>query len=296
MLMVKVQSRFFYGILRDNGCYHPRSIELKAMGAGIRSSDQTRKFLSIRLEFKDFRFQVTEDGKSISITEITRGGSYRINIDFKVADWVSRELKKAVSSMGERWFVSKYQSSTALMLLQKYCNDRGVFISLMELKRGTVCRVIIFPACKNGEGWVKVADALREVVNGRVYFQMIRNETGAIRERRYMPNDQLKSQIHSQSENQIRWGKVNRESKGTFAEVLRKQSISNVYEKQKTTRVKEGLDGVFKWDKVFVCTKESLWHKWSTIEEAFNRRFKMGISLIPFQPDKAVIQCKAEKK
>ncbi|KAM7473552.1 hypothetical protein LguiB_020795 [Lonicera macranthoides] len=169
-------------------------------------------------------FRIAGNRHQSNVNEITRGGSYRINIDFKVADWVSRELKKAVSSMGERW-------------------------------------VIVFPACKNGEGWVKAADALREVVNGR-----------------------------------IRWGKVNLESKSTFAEVLRKQSIANVYEKQKTTRVKEGLDGIFKWDKVFVCTKESLWHKWSTIEEAFNRRFKMGISLIPFQSDKAVIQCKAEKE
>ncbi|KAM7469566.1 hypothetical protein LguiA_007749 [Lonicera macranthoides] len=213
-----------------------------------------------RLEFKDFRFQVAEDGKSISITKITRGGWYRINIDFKVADWVSRELKKAVNSMGERWFVSKYQSSTALMLLQKYCNDRGVFISLMELRRGTVCRVIVFPACKNGEGWVKAANALWEVVNGRVYFQTIREETWAIRERRYMPNDQTKSQIHSQSENQIGWGKVNLESKGTFAEVLRKHSIANVYEKHKTTRVKDGLDGIFKWDKMVVVSEKDGGH------------------------------------
>ncbi|KAM7469508.1 hypothetical protein LguiA_007691 [Lonicera macranthoides] len=179
----------------------------------VTNEGQSVAVASSQLEFKDFRFQVAEDGKSISITKITRGGSYRINIDFKVADWVSRELKKAVNSMGERWFVSKYQSSTALMLLQKYCNDRGVFISLMELRRGTVCRVIVFPACKNGEGWVKAANALWEVVNGRVYFQTIREETWAIRERRYMPNDQTKSQIHSQSENQIGWGKVNLESK-----------------------------------------------------------------------------------
>ncbi|KAM7469558.1 hypothetical protein LguiA_007741 [Lonicera macranthoides] len=198
----KVQSQFFYGIPRVNGRYHPRSTELKVRGVGIRSSDQTKEFLSIRLVFKDFRFQVAEDGKSVSITEITRGGSYRINIDFKVADWVSRELKKA-----------------------KYCNDRGIFISLMELRRGTVCRVIVFPACKNGEGWVKAVDALREVVNGRVYFQTIREETGAIRERRYMPNDQMKSQIHSQSENQIGWGKVNLESKGKCEEQGREQMV-----------------------------------------------------------------------
>ncbi|KAM7486584.1 hypothetical protein LguiA_002593 [Lonicera macranthoides] len=198
--------------------------------------------------------------------------------------------------MGVRWFVSKYQSSTALMLLQKYCNDKGVFISLMELRRGTVCRVIVFPACKNGEGWVKAADVLRKVVNGRVYFQTIKEESGAIRDSNYTPNDTMKSQSHSHLENQIGWGRINLESKGSFAEVLRKQSMVNVYEKQKTTRVKEGLDGVFEWDKVFVCTRERLWHKWSSIEDALNRRFKMGFSLIPFQPDKAIIQCKTEKE
>ena len=174
----KVLSSFSYGLSRESGRYQPKYTVLKARGAGVRPIDHTRKYLSIRLKFKDFRFQVNEDGKSISIIEITRGGLYRISIDFKVAEWLSRELKRAVRSLEERWFVSKYQSVTTLMLLQKYRNDRGVFLSLMELRRGTVCKVIVFPAGKNGEGWVKAADALREATLGRVYGQTFGEEMG----------------------------------------------------------------------------------------------------------------------
>ena len=49
-----------------------------------------------------------------------------------------------------------------------------------------------------------------------------------------MPTDKAKSQCHNQSRNQLGWGRVNLASKGTYAEVLKKQSI---VEEQMNTRI-----------------------------------------------------------
>ncbi|KAM7512736.1 hypothetical protein LguiB_011611 [Lonicera macranthoides] len=173
--------------------------------------------LAVRLEFKEFRFQVTEHGSMVSITEITRSKSYRIIIDFKVAEWVSRELKKAAGGVESNRFSSKFQ----------------------------------LPACKNGEGWLKVAEVLLKII--------------------YRPGNI----------------QVNNRAVGCYAG--RKTEQSTQSSKQKFT-VGTRLD-----EQVIVCTRESLWHDWVNIQEAINRQFKEAIRMQPFQPDKAVIQCKSEE-
>ncbi|KAM7460899.1 hypothetical protein LguiA_029020 [Lonicera macranthoides] len=220
--------------------------------------------LTVRLEFKEFRFQMTEHGSMVSITEITRSKSYRINIDFKVAEWVSRELKKAAGGVESSRF------------------SRG----------GTVSREVVIPACKNGEGWLKVAEALLKVIYRPGNMQVNNRAVGSYAGR--------KKEDSTQSSNRKFTIGTQLDEKVFYAEMVKRNNIAPFFEKQSMGR-DEGKEstlksyGTFDWDKVIVCTRESLWHDWASIQEAINRQFKEAIRMQPFQPDKAVIQCKSKE-
>ncbi|KAM7473797.1 hypothetical protein LguiB_021040 [Lonicera macranthoides] len=278
----------------------PRAVDHSLRKQAMVNRDRSRAvyvgfnkgFLTVSLEFKEFRFQMTEHGSMVSITEITRSKSYRINIDFKVAEWVSRELKKAAGGMESSRFSSKYQLPGIIWLLQKYSNERGIFMSLLEIRGGTVSREVVIPACKNGEGWLKVAEALLKVIYRPGNMQVNNGAVGSSAGR--------KKENSTQSSNRKFTIGTKLDEKVSYAEMVKRNNIAPFFEKQSMGR-DEGKEsilksyGTFDWDKVIVCTRESLWHDWASIQEAINRQFKEAIRMQPFQPDKAVIQCKSEE-
>ncbi|KAM7477794.1 hypothetical protein LguiA_026007 [Lonicera macranthoides] len=248
--------------------------------------------LTVRLEFKEFRFQMTEHGSMVSITEITKSKSYRIIIDFKVAEWVSRELKKAAGGVESSPFSSKYQLPGLIWLLQRYSNEKGIFMSLLEIKGGTVSREVVIPACKNGEGWLKVAEALLKIIYRPGNMQANNRAVG------YYTGKKTEHSTRSSKRNFTVGTRL--DEKVSYAEIVKRNNIAPFFEKQSRGR-DEGKEailksyGTFDWDKVIVCTRESLWHDWASIQEAINRQFKEAIRMQPFQPDKAVIQCRSEE-
>ncbi|KAM7498115.1 hypothetical protein LguiA_022529 [Lonicera macranthoides] len=225
--------------------------------------------LTVRLEFKEFRFQMIEHGSMVSITEITKSKSYRIIIDFKVAEWVSRELKKAAGGVESSPFSSKYQLPGLIWLLQRYSNEKGIFMSLLEIRGGTVSREVVIPACKNGEGWLKVAEALLKIIYRPGNMQANNRAVG--------------SYAGKKTEHSTRSSKRNftvgtrLDEKVSYAEIVKRNNIAPFFEKQSRGR-DEGKEAILK-----------------SIQEAINRQFKEAIRMQPFQPDKAVIQCKSEE-
>ncbi|KAM7498119.1 hypothetical protein LguiA_022533 [Lonicera macranthoides] len=187
----------------------------------------------------------------VSITEITRSKSYRIIIDFEAEEWASRELKKAAGGVECSRFSSKYQIPGIIWLLQRYSNEKGIFMSLSEIRGGIVSKEVVIPACKNGEGWLKVAEALLQTIKRPWNMQVNNRALECYGGRKTEKSAQMRKQAD-------------------------------------TVRMRQ--DG-----QVIVCTRENLWYEWASIQEAIGRLFKVVIRMQPFQPDKAVIQCKSEE-
>ncbi|KAM7482030.1 hypothetical protein LguiB_006613 [Lonicera macranthoides] len=185
-------------------------------------------------------------------------------IDFKVAEWASRELKKAAGGVESSRF-----SREALLAERCY-----------------------IPACKNGEGWLKVAEALLEIINRPGNMQVNNRAVGCYYGRKTEQSTQTRKQTYTVG--------TRLDGQISYAEIVKRNNIASFSEKQSMGR-DEGKEsilksyGTFDWDKVIVCTRESLWHDWASIQEAISRQFKEAIRMQPFQPDKAVIQCKSEE-
>ncbi|KAM7466912.1 LOW QUALITY PROTEIN: hypothetical protein LguiB_014474 [Lonicera macranthoides] len=97
------------------------------------------------------------------------------------------------------------------------------------------------------------------------------------------------------------WNRATRE-KGTFAEAVRRGYFgkdNGVKQGRNTGKLYHKVMKQLKmddWSKMIVCTRESLWHDWSSIQAYLNKLFGTEYELFPFLPDKAIFRCDTSKE
>ncbi|KAM7521108.1 hypothetical protein LguiB_020070 [Lonicera macranthoides] len=123
--------------------------------------NRERRFI---FEFKSFRFEIDNGGDFVKIVEKTRNQTFTVSMDFGGAFWLITSLKKAKAQFSKGSFFTKYQASYALFLLQRYNNKYGSFICLSKVHQIIVKNVMVFPAGKEGEGWLGIAGELHHLL------------------------------------------------------------------------------------------------------------------------------------
>ncbi|KAM7465483.1 hypothetical protein LguiB_013045 [Lonicera macranthoides] len=305
-------------------------------GAGVKGKENLRSVVSIfgtrdrcfRFEFKSFKFQIENGGTLVRIIEQTRNQNFVVSIDFGGVFWLVNNLRKAKEQFSKGSFFTKYQTSYALFLLQRFDNQNGSFISLSKIQQSIVKCVVVFPAGQEGEGWLGIAGELHILlfdppkrklgldqrksewnrgatrkVTGieREGEPLTYAEAVAVKHKASKVKDISNEQIVNSKEG-VRVRNIVMRGKGIFVEGVRRgvvdrgdkvkqgQNMSKLYHKEKEQFKMDD------WSKTVVCTRESLWHDWSSIQNYINKLVGTEYVLFPFLPDKAIFHCCTSKE
>ncbi|KAM7484876.1 hypothetical protein LguiA_000885 [Lonicera macranthoides] len=305
-------------------------------GAGVKGKENLRSVVSIfgtrdrcfRFEFKSFKFQIENGGTLVRIIEQTRNQNFVVSIDFGGGFWLVNNLRKAKEQFSKGSFFTKYQTSYALFLLQRFDNQNSSFISLSKIQQSIVKSVVVFPAGQEGEGWLGIAGELHLLlfdppkrklgldqrksewnrgatrkVTGieREGEPLTYAEAVAVKHKASKVKDINNEQIVNSKEG-VRVRNIIMRGKGIFVEGVRRGVVDRgdkVKQGQNTSKLYHKEKKQFKmddWSKTVVCTRESLWHDWSSIQNCINKLLGTEYVLFPFLPDKATFHCCTSKE
>ncbi|KAM7473628.1 hypothetical protein LguiB_020871 [Lonicera macranthoides] len=239
-----------------------------------------------RFEHKVLLLNIEDNGSIVLIKEMNRLRTYSIRIDFGGVYWLMESLKSATQQFKDRVFFSRYLASYAIFTLEKYTNKNGSFIRLLEIRKGTVTNIVIFPAGPKGNGWCGLADLMHSLLFSSSSSKMAGN------------NKEIKT---TTEEGRVEPGRKVEGSvsyvdavKNSFPKKSPVNNINNQMGRQPITEAKESH--VIDWKRVVVCTRENLWHTWNGIQSSLNRLYNTNFQLKPFLPNKAILICGSEEE
>ncbi|KAM7513383.1 hypothetical protein LguiB_012258 [Lonicera macranthoides] len=259
------------------------------MGKGaIRSSIgkqyQTALF---RFEFKIFKISSIDKGASITIVEERYEKKFSVKLVFDEVLWLVGNLRKAKIRKGKSSIFRKHKFDNALLILEQFDNMKGSFLHLTKLHQGGRINVTVFPAGKQGEGWVKIADEIVKVLKGP--------EQAATSQRTSMMEAGLFDKEREVKESTERSKNREQKEKATYANIVQRGSGKDSKAlKEEKINFASWLSDQQQWNRAVICTRDSLWEDWKKVTETLNGYFRRDFVLKPFQPDKAVFWCKEE--
>ncbi|RVW83630.1 hypothetical protein CK203_039266 [Vitis vinifera] len=107
------------------------------------------------------KFEGSNGGTWISITERSRGFVVSIGFGEEELDWLSEHLKKVVELEASRGFIRKIRGKTRTHLMEICFNSRGRFMKITEFVTKRKPLVLVIPEGVKGNGW----EALRKVIS-----------------------------------------------------------------------------------------------------------------------------------
>ncbi|KAJ9685290.1 hypothetical protein PVL29_017350 [Vitis rotundifolia] len=117
------------------------------------------------VEKKSFqvKFEGTNGGTWISITERSRGLAVSVGFGKEEMDWLTELLKKAVELEESRGFIRKIRGKTRTHLMEVCFNSRGRFMKITEIGTRRTPLILIVPEGDNGFGWEVLRKAVASV-------------------------------------------------------------------------------------------------------------------------------------
>ncbi|KAM7493633.1 hypothetical protein LguiB_028242 [Lonicera macranthoides] len=216
---------------------------------------------TFKFEFKIFKISSIDKGASITIVEERYEKKFSVKLVFDEVLWLVGNLRKAKIRKGESSIFRKHKFDNALLILEQFHNMKGSFLRLTKLQQGGRINVTVFPAGKQGEGWVKITDEIVKILKGP--------EQAATSQRTSMKEAGLFDKECEVKESTERSRNRKQKEKATYANIQQ-------------------------WNRAVICTRDSLWEDWKKVTETLNGYFRRDFVLKPFQPDKAVFWCKDE--
>ena len=106
------------------------------------------------------KFEGSNGGTWISITERSRGFVVPIGFGKEELDWLSEHLKKVVEFEASKGFIRKIRGKTKTHLMEICFNSRGRFMKITEFVTKKKPLVLVVPEGVKGNGW----EALRKAI------------------------------------------------------------------------------------------------------------------------------------
>ncbi|KAI8002418.1 hypothetical protein LOK49_LG08G00360 [Camellia lanceoleosa] len=214
----------------------------------------------LRIEQKLIIIQIDEKsrGSVVEIIERNRAHSFSLKIDLGGVHWAVQALQQLGLSFRGGSFFSKYCSSSAVFCLQKYTNDKGVFVEMSKWEGGIKKGNIILPAGYNGRGWFQIAAMLRKVIgiDARANFKGMDVTAGFIEE------------------------KLSKNTKESFMD---RKTGANRGRRCVGLFTANGLNSLKSdMERAVVCTRYDFSSSWVQIEKNLSKYLKINIALRPF--------------
>ncbi|KAM7497694.1 hypothetical protein LguiA_022108 [Lonicera macranthoides] len=205
-----------------------------------------------RIEHKVFLLNIEDNGSMVSIKEMNRQRTYTIRIDFGGVYWLLEGLKSAAHRFKDKVFFSKYLASYAMFTMEKYSNKNGSFIRLLEIRKGTVTNIVIFPAGSKGNGWFGLVESLHNLLYSPSSSNIADNYKV-----KCMANERQKAVLKRKVEGQI-----------SYADAVRKSSVNNIGEEEVVLEHSTHMDETMAQDKIITATPTKLISDGKTQEKA----------------------------
>ncbi|KAM7473394.1 hypothetical protein LguiB_020637 [Lonicera macranthoides] len=244
---------------------------------------------TFRFEFKKFKISSIDKGASITIVEERYEKKFFVKLVFDEALWLVGNIRKAKIRKGESSTFRKHKFDNALLILEQFDNMKGSFLRLTKLHQGGRINVTVFPAGKQGEGWVKIADEIVKVLKGPE--QATTSQGTGMKEERLIAKEHEVKESTESSRNR------KQKEEATYANIVQRSSSNDTRAlKEEKINFASWLLDQQQWNRAVICTRDSLWEDWKKVKETLNGYFRRDFELKPFQPDKAVFWCKDEAK
>ncbi|KAM7523110.1 hypothetical protein LguiA_013012 [Lonicera macranthoides] len=244
---------------------------------------------TFRFEFKIFKISSINKGAFITIVEERYEKKFFVKLVFDEALWLVGNIRKAKIRKGESSIFRKHKFDNALLTLEQFNNMKGSFPRLTKLHQGGRINVTVFPAGKQGEGWVKIADEIVKVVKGPE--QAATSQRTGMKEARLFDKERDFKESTESSRNR------KQKEEAIYANIVQRDSSNDTKAlKEEKINFASWLLDQQQWNRAIICTRDSLWEDWKKVKETLNGYFMRDFVLKPFQPDKAVFWCKDETK
>ncbi|XP_041008893.1 uncharacterized protein LOC121253063 [Juglans microcarpa x Juglans regia] len=117
---------------------------------------------TISIELKSF--EISREGRWLILTE--RGWKFvkSMKMELATARWFCRVLEDGVHAR-RKGFYASYREGDRGFTVQRGSNVQGAFMALEEHRGGGRCNCIFVPDDKDGRGWRKLAEGLREAAS-----------------------------------------------------------------------------------------------------------------------------------
>lgn len=167
--------------------------------------------------------------------------SFSITIDFGGVSWLMDGLKSAAQHFRDKAFFSRYIASYAIFTMERYSNKNGSFTRRLEIRRGTIINVIIFPAGPKGNGWCGLADSLHHLIfssSNPTITANYKDSMAATRQRKARPERKVNGQV-------------------SYADAVRNNYLENEEKRRGREKGVEARKGCpIDWKRAVVCIRE----------------------------------------
>ncbi|KAI7984378.1 hypothetical protein LOK49_LG15G01831 [Camellia lanceoleosa] len=235
----------------------------------------------LRIEQKLITIQVDaiSRGGLVEIIERNRFRSYSLKIDLGGVSWAIKALRQVWGQHKDRSFFSKYTSSSAVFLVQKFSNKGGIFAEMSKWEAGVKRSNIIIPAGADGQRWQAMATMLERIIHGG--FRVLDVER----------NVRSTDKGGHNNKNQFDFSSRKGDSEGNrsiLQETGANRAVSYADVLKSRSNSLDGNNFFLEIRKMVVCTRMNFFDEWAQIEKELNRSFKTSIVLRPFQLNKAM--------
>ena len=131
------------------------------------------KFFEVEKKAFQVKFEGSNGGTWILITERNRGFVVSIGFGKEELEWLSEHLKKAVKLEASRGFIRKIRGKTRTHLMEICFNSRGRFMKITEIATKRKPLILVILEGVEGNGW----EALRKAISS---VQDFSNQVGRV--------------------------------------------------------------------------------------------------------------------
>ncbi|KAM7461441.1 hypothetical protein LguiA_029562 [Lonicera macranthoides] len=202
---------------------------------------------TFRFEFKIFKISSIDKGASITIVEERYEKKFSVKLVFDEALWLVGNLRKAKIRKCESSIFRKHKFDNALLTLEQFDNMKGSFLRLTKVHQGGRINVIVFPAGKQGKGWVKIANEIVKVLKGPE--QAATSQRTGMKEARLFDKEREVKEATERSRNR------KQKEKATYANIVQRGSSNDTKAlKEEKINFASWLLDQQQWNKAVICT------------------------------------------
>ena len=131
----------------------------------------------VEKKFFQVKFEGSNGGTWISVTERSRGFVISIGFGKEELDWLMEHLKKAVELKDSRGFIRNIRGKTRTHLMEICFNSRGRFMKITKIVTKRKPLILVVPEGVKGNGWEDLRKAISSVQDYSDQAGRVSNET-----------------------------------------------------------------------------------------------------------------------